>query len=62
MNMPTMIPKGVNVSSLMKHLNHDKKKISGKNRFILLNEIGSAFIDDKINDKYLADLSKNFIS
>ncbi len=62
MNMPTMIPKDVNVLSLMKHLNHDKKKISGKNRFILLKEIGDAFIDDKINDKYLADLSKNFIS
>ena len=62
MNMPTMIPKGVNVSSLMKHLNHDKKKISGKNRFILLSGIGGAFIDDKINDKYLLDLSKNFIS
>jgi 3-dehydroquinate synthetase len=46
----------------MKHLGHDKKKVSGKNRFILLNNIGSAFISDQLDNKYLEDLSKNFIS
>jgi 3-dehydroquinate synthetase len=46
----------------MKHLGNDKKKISGKNRFILLNKIGEAFISDQLENKYLKELSKNFIS
>jgi 3-dehydroquinate synthetase len=46
----------------MKHLGHDKKKLSGKNRFILLKNIGTAFITDKLENNYLKDLSKNFIS
>ena len=61
MHMPTMIPKKITVASVMRHLGHDKKKIAGKNRFILLNEIGKAFISDKLDDKYLKDISKNFI-
>ena len=62
MSMPTMIPKKITVASIAKHLGHDKKKIAGKNRFILLDKIGSAFISDKLNNKYLKDISKNFIS
>ena len=46
----------------MKHINHDKKKMSGKNRFILLKGIGNAFISNKLDNKYLKELSKNFIS
>ena len=37
------------------------KKISGKNRFILLDKIGKAFINDKLDNKYLKEISKNFI-
>ena len=62
MNMPTMIPRKITVASIVKHLGHDKKKIAGKNRFILLDKIGKAFISDKLNNKYLKDISKNFIS
>lgn len=62
MRMPTMIPKKITVASIAKHLGHDKKKIAGKNRFILLDKIGNAFISDKLNNKYLKDISKNFIS
>jgi 3-dehydroquinate synthase len=62
LGLPTMIPKKITPSNIMKHLGHDKKKLSGKNRFILLKNIGEAFITDKLDNKYLKDLSKNFIS
>ena len=62
LGLPTQIPKKISSVSIMKHLGHDKKKVSGKNRFILLNNIGSAFISDQLDNKYLEDLSKNFIS
>jgi len=61
MQMPTMIPKKITSASIMKHIGHDKKKISGKNRFILLDKIGKAFINDKLDNKYLKEISKNFI-
>ena len=61
MQMPTMIPKKITSASIMKHIGHDKKKISGKNRFILLDKIGNAYIDDKLDNKYLKEISKNFI-
>ena len=61
MQMPTMIPKKITSASIMKHIEHDKKKISGKNRFILLDKIGKAFINDKLDNKYLKEISKNFI-
>ncbi len=60
--LPTIIPKKISATNLMKHINHDKKKISGKNRFILLREVGNAFISNKLDNKYLKELSKNFIS
>lgn len=60
--LPTQIPKKITSVTIMKHLDHDKKKVSGKNRFILLNSIGSAFVSDQLDNKYLKDLSKNFIS
>jgi len=60
--LPTMIPKKISTTNLMKHINHDKKKISGKNRFILLKGIGNAFICNKLDNKYLKELSNNFIS
>lgn len=62
LGLPTMIPKKITSTNIMKHLAHDKKKLSGKNRFILLKNIGAAFITDKLENKYLKDLSKNFIS
>ena len=62
LGLPTQIPKKITSVSIMKHLGHDKKKVSGKNRFILLNNIGSAVISDQLDNKYLEDLSKNFIS
>ena len=62
LGLPTQIPSKISSSMLMKHLGHDKKKISGKNRFILLNKIGEAFISDQLENKYLKELSKNFIS
>ena len=61
MQIPTIIPKKITSASIMKHIGHDKKKISGKNRFILLDKIGNAFIDDKLDNKYLKEVSKNFI-
>ena len=60
--LPTTIPKKISSANLMKHINHDKKKISGRNRFILLRRIGEAFISNNLNNEYLKDLSKNFIS
>ncbi len=60
--LPTVIPEKITTENLMKHVNHDKKKISGKNRFILLKGIGNAFISDNLENKYLKELSKNFIS
>jgi 3-dehydroquinate synthase len=62
LGLPTQIPSKISSTMLMKHLGHDKKKISGKNRFILLNRIGEAFISDQLENKYLKELSKNFIS
>ena len=60
--LPTTVPKKISTTNLMKHINHDKKKISGKNRFILLKGIGNAFISNKLDNIYLKELSKNFIS
>ena len=60
--LPTTVPKKISTTNLMKHINHDKKKISGKNRFILLKGIGNAFISNKLDNTYLKELSKNFIS
>tara|TARA_B100001113_G_scaffold61208_1_gene46595 strand:- start:326 stop:1408 length:1083 start_codon:yes stop_codon:yes gene_type:complete len=60
--LPTLVPKNISTTNLMKHINHDKKKMSGKNRFVLLKGIGNAFISNKLDNKYLKELSKNFIS
>ncbi len=60
--LPTSVPQKISTGTLMKHINHDKKKISGKNRFILLKGIGNAFISSNLDNKYLKELSKNFIS
>ena len=62
LDLPTQIPSKISSTTLMKHLGHDKKKISGKNRFILLSKIGEAFICDQLENNYLKELSKNFIS
>ena len=60
--LPTSVPKNITTTNLMKHINHDKKKISGKNRFILLRGVGNAFISSKLDNTYLKEISKNFIS
>ena len=46
---------------IVSHIFNIAKKISGKNRFILLDKIGNAFINDKLDNKYLKEISKNFI-
>ena len=60
--LPTIVPKKISCENLIKHINHDKKKVSGKNRFILLKGIGNAFISSNLDNRYLKELSKNFIS
>ena len=61
LKLPTLLPRGVKSSELIKHINHDKKKIDGKNRLILLKKKGQGFIKEGIETKYLKDISKNFI-
>ena len=44
------LPKiSINVNSIINKLTKDKKRINGKNNFILLNSIGSSYISDDVN-------------
>ena len=46
------------IEKILKQLSKDKKRINGKNNFILLNSIGNSYISDNIG----IDLIKNSIS
>lgn len=47
-HLPITLPKTLNIDSLLDSITRDKKNIQGKNRFILLNGVGQAIIDDTV--------------
>jgi shikimate kinase/3-dehydroquinate synthase len=49
--LPTRIPKHLSPESLLKAMDTDKKRLSGQLRFVLLREIGHAFVTNAVPDR-----------
>jgi shikimate kinase / 3-dehydroquinate synthase len=50
MGLPTRIPKHLSPESLLKAMDSDKKRLAGQLRFVLLREVGQAFVTDAVPD------------
>jgi shikimate kinase/3-dehydroquinate synthase len=48
--LPTRIPKHLSPESLLKAMDSDKKRLAGQLRFVLLREVGQAFVTDTVPD------------
>jgi 3-dehydroquinate synthase len=48
--LPTWIPKQLSPELLFKAMNSDKKRLAGQLRFVLLREVGQAFVTDAVPD------------
>lgn len=46
--LPTTLPKSLKTEAVLKHLRHDKKFDAGRIRFVLLRELGDAFVSQQI--------------
>ena len=47
-DLPTIVP-DLNVAGVMQAMQHDKKVLQGKVRFVLLKCLGEAFVTDEVN-------------
>jgi len=48
--LPTRIPKHLSPASLLRAMDSDKKRLAGQLRFVLLREVGQAFVTDAVAD------------
>lgn len=48
--LPTRIPEHLSPASLLKAMDNDKKRLAGHLRFVLLREVGQAFVTDAVPD------------
>ena len=62
LNLPTQIPKQIKTKNIIKHIKFDKKKQGDRNRFVLLNKLGSCIINDKLKDDFLEKMIGNYRS
>jgi 3-dehydroquinate synthase len=51
--LPTRIPKSLAPESLLKAMGSDKKRVAGQLRFVLLREVGQAFVTDAVPEAAL---------
>jgi 3-dehydroquinate synthase len=51
--LPTRIPKSLVAESLLKAMGSDKKRVAGQLRFVLLHEVGQAFVTDAVPEAAL---------
>lgn len=54
-SLPTLLPNTPNTNELIESTKNDKKMESGKIKFILLKEIGMAFIDKTVTDEEMVE-------
>ena len=51
--LPTRLPEDLGAAQLRAHMRHDKKNLGGRQRFVLLREIGQAEITDQVDERLL---------
>ena len=49
----------IDIDDIIEIIKNDKKRINDKYNFILLNDIGSSYISDKIKTSQLKDILRN---
>ena len=49
----------IDIDDIIEIMKNDKKRIDNKYNFILLNDIGSSYISDKITPNQLEDILRN---
>ena len=62
LNLPTEIPQQIKTRDIIKHIKFDKKKQDNRNRFVLLNKLGSCVINDKLKDDFLCKMIEHYRS
>ncbi len=60
LKLPVCFPSKIKVKKIVKHLDFDKKKKSGKNNFVLIKSIGNCFITDKLTKKFILEMVETF--
>jgi 3-dehydroquinate synthase len=53
--LPTRIPSDVTVNNMLEVMARDKKKKSGRQRFVLLRDVGDVFVTDKVDTAALTE-------
>jgi len=51
--LPTQLPQGISTASILEHMKHDKKFSEGSIRFVLLHQLGNAFVTKDITLAHL---------
>ena len=54
-NLPTRIPSNIKPEALLLAMQNDKKKRAGQLRFILIRDIGQAFVSDEVSNQNILD-------
>ena len=49
----------IDIDDIIEIMKNDKKRIEDKYNFVLLNDIGSSYISDKITSNQIKDILKN---
>jgi 3-dehydroquinate synthase len=57
-NMPTRLPDGMGVETILGHMKHDKKFSEGKIRFVLLRTLGDAFVSKDVTEENIVSAIK----
>lgn len=58
-NMPTRLPEGISVETILNHMKHDKKFSEGKIRFVLLRALGQPFVSSDVTQEHIIGAIKS---
>jgi len=51
--LPTKLPEGMTVETILEHMKHDKKFSQGNIRFVLLSALGEAFVSEEVTEAHI---------
>jgi 3-dehydroquinate synthase len=57
-NMPTRLPDGMGVETILGHMKHDKKFSEGRIRFVLLHSLGDAYVSKDVTEENVVNAIK----
>ena len=58
-NMPTRLPDGMGVDTILAHMKHDKKFSEGNIRFVVLRALGDAFVTGDVTEAHIVSAIKS---